>query len=456
MFTDVQRREMKGMSKIIYKAKYIYTEEKFVKDHAILVEDSVIKRIEKADLLVRAYPEARVSDWGEVVIVPGTVNAHNHCFQSLLRGIACDRPFLEWRDNALYKFSPRLTKEHIYNGAVFAFSEMMKCGVTTVSDFFYLHNYGIESDEMIIKAANDVGIRLVLARTMYDWNGAPSGYVETIDDAVRRTRDLALKYKNDDMVNIVPAPHSLHAATPEMILAGHALAKELGTKFHIHVAEEPFEVEQVMAEHNGKTPIEYLDELGVVDPSMAIIHGVWLKDTEIRILGEKGGNLIYCPSSNMFLADGITDLVAMMKYGVKIGLGSDGACSNNRISVFEEMRMAALLQKAKTVDAMCMNYKDAFLMGTKNGAEILDLPVGEIKEGCKADLVAIRTDVMSMQPISESGEQLLPNIVYSMQPDAIAKVMVDGKLTVDNGSLLNIPESQVVDMVNKTISEVDY
>ncbi len=441
--------------KTIFKPQYVYINGAFLKNQGILVNDNVIAKINDADTLVRGYPDAGIAEWNNMVMVPGTVNAHNHCFQSLLRGIACDRPFLEWRDNALYKYSPRLKREHIYNGAVFAFSEMMKCGVTTVSDFFYLHNFGVESDEMIIRAAHDVGIRLVLARTMYDWTGAPSGYVESIEQAVTNTRELAVRYKKDDMVNILPAPHSLHAASPDMVLAGYALAKELGTGFHIHVAEEPFEVEQVMAEHNGKTPIEYLDELGVVDENMAIIHGVWLKDSEIRTMGEKGANLIYCPSSNMFLADGITDLVAMRKYGVNIALGSDGACSNNRISVFEEMRMAALLQKAKTVDAMCLNYKDTFDMGTKNGGEILQLPIGEIKESLKADFVGVRTDVMSMQPISDSLEQLLPNLVYSMQPDAIARVVVDGKLTVCDGKLLNIPEEHVVELVNKTMREVE-
>lgn len=440
----------------IYIPKYLYIDNCFKEKYAVVVDNECIIKIDSIKNVKTDYPDAECYEWGETVLVPGTVNAHNHCFQSLLRGIACDKPFLEWRDNALYKFSPRMTKEHIYNGACFAFSEMMKCGVTTVSDFFYLHNYGIESDEMIVKAAQDVGIRLVLARTMYDWTGAPSGYVESIEDAVDRTRTLALKYKDDDMVNILPAPHSLHAASPDMILAGYALARELKTKFHIHVAEEPFEVEQVMSEHGGKTPIEYLDEIGVVDENMAIIHGVWLKDSEIKTMGEKGANLIYCPSSNMFLADGITDIVAMKKYGVNIALGSDGACSNNRISVFEEMRMAPLLQKAKTVDAMCLNYKESFDMGTKNGGQILDLPVGEIKVGYKADFVAIKTNVMSMQPISESKEQLLPNIVYSMQPDAITKVVVNGRITVDDGKLLNIPEEKVVEMVCKTMKDIDY
>lgn len=438
----------------IYKPEYVYINDKFEKGKGIYVENGKIKDIDGFDVIKNKYSDAEVEDWSNLIMTAGTVNAHNHCFQSLLRGLSCDRPFLEWRDEALYKYSPRLKREHIYGGALFAFAEMMKYGVTTVCDFFYLHNFGTESDEMIVKAAKDIGIRLVLARTMYDWKGAPSGYVESVDDAVKNTLSLALKYKNDDMVTVIPAPHSLHAATVEMVREGHKLAKELGCCFHIHVAEEPFEVDQVMAENNGLTPVEVLDKIGVVDESLVIIHGVWLKEGEIRLLGERGAKLIYCPSSNMFLADGITNIPSMMKAGVKIGLGSDGACSNNRISVFEEMRMAALLQKAKTLDAMCVNYKDVFKMGTENGGKILQLPIGKIDIGYKADFVGIRTDTMSMQPISESGEQILPNIVYSMQPDAVSRVVVDGKTTVKNGELTAVSEGEIVERIGQIMKEI--
>lgn len=441
--------------KILYKPEFLYSNGEFSKNKGVLVENDTIVEVGEAEALAKKYEDASLADWSHLIMIPGTVNVHNHCFQSLLRGLSCDRPFLEWRDEALYKYSPRLQKEHIYGGAVFAFGEMMKYGVTTVSDFFYLHNFGVESDEMIVKAAKDVGIRLVLARTMYDWDGAPKGYQETIDEAVENTRMLANKYKDNDMITVIPAPHSLHAASIQMVQAGHKLAKELGTCFHIHVAEEPFEVEQVKEEHNGLTPVELLDKLGVVDENMVIIHGVWLKDSEIKLLGERGAKLAYCPSSNMFLADGITDIVNMMKSGVKIGLGSDGACSNNRNSVFEEMRMAALLQKAKTLDAMCVNYKDTFKMGTEDGGEILQLPIGKIEAGYKADFVGVNMNDMSMQPISESAEQILPNLVYSMQPTAIEKVVVNGRLTVNGGKLNTVPESEIVKNVQRIMKEIE-
>lgn len=441
--------------KKIYEPDYLYTEGEVKEHFCVVTDENKIVEIGESKQIRKKYPDAEIETWKNMIMLPGTVNVHNHSFQSLLRGIACDRPFLEWRDKALYRYSPRMTRDDIYNGAVFAFAEMMKYGVTTVCDFFYLHNFGIESDEMVVKAAKDVGIRLVLARTMYDWKGAPEGYVEDIDTAVSNTRKLFGKYSDDDMVYIVPAPHSLHAASPEMIQAGHSLAKELGVKFHIHVAEEPFEVEQVMEEHGGMTPVELLDQLGVVDRHIVIVHGVWLKASEISLLGKKGGSLAYCPSSNMFLADGVTNLPQMLKCNVNVGLGSDGACSNNRISIFEEMRMASLLQKATYLDALCVDYKDSFSMGTKNGGKILDLPVGEITVGYRADFVGVRIDTMSMQPISESKEQILPNLVYSMQPDAIDKVVVDGRLTVEYGKILSMREEHVVALVGETMHRLE-
>lgn len=438
----------------LYQPSFLYYKDCFYKDYVVVTKDETIIDVGPLKDLVDKYPDAEKIMWKDLIMIPGTVNVHQHSFQSLLRGIAADKPFLEWRDRSLYHYSPLMEEEDIYNGAIFAFGEMMKRGVTCVSDFFYLHNFGLASDEAIIRAANDVGIRLVLARTMYDWNGAPSGYIETIEQAVVNTKTLAEKYKDNQMVNILPAPHSLHAASPEMIVEGHKLAKELGTCFHIHVAEEPFEVEQIQKEHNGLSTIEYLDSLSVVDESMVIIHGVWLKPSEIELLGSRKGSLAYCPSSNMFLADGITDIPAMINAGVNIGLGSDGACSNNRISIFEEMRMVSILQKAKTCDAMCINYQQAFDMGTKNGGKLLGLPIGEIKIGYKADFVGIDSNDLSMMPISENLEQMLPNIVYSMEPTAIHTVVTNGITTVENGQLIKIKEDLLKSKVKETMKRL--
>ncbi|WP_199613721.1 amidohydrolase family protein [Paenibacillus alkalitolerans] len=433
---------------ILYKADSIFYKNRFQNGLAVLVDNGVIQEVGDAKSLEAKYPGVERKDWSGKAIVPGTVNAHNHSFQSLLRGIAVDRPFLEWRDQALYKYSPLLDEDAIYTGALFAFGEMLKYGVTTVSDFFYVHNGGTDTDEAVIQAAKDAGIRLVLARTMYDWNGAPAGFQETVEDAVRRTRNLAIKYQGDPMVDIHPAPHSPHAASPEMIKAGHRLARELDTPFHIHVAEEMFEVVETLEKYRLR-PVHYLDRLGVLDESMIAIHLVWLDDSEIILLGERMAALAYCPSSNMFLSDGVTRIPDLLQSGVRVSLGSDGACSNNRISIFEEMRMCSLLQKVTRLDGTCINAKQVFDMGTKVGGELLRLPVGIIQEGYKADFVTLDLNDLSLSPKRE----LFANVVYSLQPNAIKDVVVNGRTIVEDGTLRTVSEKSIVDKVDRLFEQ---
>lgn len=428
----------------LYAADYVYVDDVFMEKQAILVSnDGRIQDIGAQDEMISRYPRVSITQWQGRAIVPGTVNSHNHSFQSLLRGIAIDKPFLEWRDQALYKYTPLLDEEAIYTGALLAFGEMMRYGVTTVSDFFYVHNGGTAYDEAVIRAANDLGIRLVFASTMYDWAGAPLAYRESVDEAVARTRKLAVKYQGNPMVTIQPAPHSPHAASPEMIKAGHRLALEMDTPFHIHVAEEMFEVEETLRDY-GLRPVHYLDSLGVLDERMIAIHLVWLKDSEIELLGKRGSSLAYCPSSNMMLADGITRIPDLIKSGVRVTLGTDGGCSNNRISVFEEMRMCSLLQKVARLDGTCITAKQVFDMGTKRAGEILRLPVGTLEIGAHADFVALDVNDLSLAPKNE----LFANIVYAMQPNAISHVVVAGKTVVEDGRLTTVSERSIVDRVD--------
>ena len=373
------------------------------------------------------------------LLVPGTLNAHNHSFQSMLRGVADDCDFFTWRDRALYAYTPRMDADTVYHGARFAFAEMLRAGVTTVCDFFYIHRGGNENDRAVVRAAQDLGIRLVLARTMYDWEGAPIEYRETIDEAVGRTRELAQEFAAHDDVHVCPAPHSPHAASPAMIQAGSRLAEELGTRFHMHVAEGRYERDTIRDKY-GKTPIRWLESLGLALERMTAIHCVWLEDDDIHLMAERDARLVYNPASNMFLGDGVTRVVDMLAAGVKIGLGSDGGCSNNRVSVFDEMRTCALLQKVTHLSSEVLPAETAFAMGTAGSADALDLPAGRIAAGHYADFVALDREDPSLQP-PWSYEK---NVVYSMTPHAIREVIVGGRTVFRDGELLGVPWSEVL------------
>ncbi|MCL6631332.1 MAG: amidohydrolase family protein, partial [Alicyclobacillus herbarius] len=195
----------------------------------------------------------------------------------------------------------------------------------------------------------------------------------------------------------------------------------------------------------GVRPVHYLNNLGVLDQRMVAIHLVWLNDDEIALLGARRVSLAYCPSSNMFLADGITKVPELLSSGVRVCLGTDGACSNNRISIYEEMRMTSLLQKARTLDATVIRATDTYAMGTSSAGEILRIPVGKVHPGYRADFVAIDLRDLSLHPISP--DLLLSHVVYSMQPTAIKRVVVGGKTVVSEGKLLTVPSERVRNMV---------
>jgi 5-methylthioadenosine/S-adenosylhomocysteine deaminase len=430
-----------------YLGRQVLSGQTLLADHAVVVRDGDIEAV-----VPREAPSLQgigIEDWGSVLIVPGTVNAHTHSFQSLVRGISDDLPFSRWRDEGIYRIAPRLGPDEIYAGALLTFGEMLRYGVTTVADFFYVHAGGNENDEAVIRAARDLGIRLVLARAMYDWRGAPDVYQESVDDAVRRCETLLGRYAGDPMVTICPAPHSPHAASAEMIRAGARLAETAGTRWHIHVAEGRYEVEKI-TRHHGRPPLHWLDHLGVVTDRMVAIHCVWLVEDEIRVMGARGAKLAYCPASNMFLGDGVTNISEMLDAGVIVGLGTDGPCSNNRASVFDEMRTAALLQKLATMSGETLPAETALAMGTRNGGLVLGLPVGEIAAGYRADLVALALDDLSLLPPGP----VLKHIVYALHPGAIERVVVAGRVVVDRGRLLTVPEDEIVARVDRAAASL--
>jgi 5-methylthioadenosine/S-adenosylhomocysteine deaminase len=377
-------------------------------------------------------------------LLPGTVNAHCHTFQSLLRGLGDDLDFAGWRDRVLYPFSERLDRHGIALGASFAFAEMLRHGATTCVDFFYLQDEGNENAEAVIEAARAVGIRLVLARTMYDWAGAPKRYRESVADAARRTRELIGAHRGDETTLVQPAPHSPHGASPAMIRAGSELAEAEATRFHIHVAEGRYEGDRTLREY-GATPIRYLDRLGVLGPRMIGVHCVWLDDEEVALMGARRAALAYCPSSNMFLGDGITRLPELRKAGVRVGLGTDGGCTNNRLSVFEEMRMAALLQRVRLLDGGALDAATVFELGTSSGAEILGLEAGAIAPGQLADLVAVDLGDPSLHPRID----LLKSVVYAMSDRAVTDVWVHGRRAVESGRLVSLDERELLARVRE-------
>lgn len=429
------------------RGELIWSDDAFHRDRVIVVEAGRIVDVAPADGVPQ---EASVSDWGAVAIIPGTVNCHGHAFQNLLKGFADDRPFDSWRDAVLYPFSEQLDGEAIYTGALFAFAEALLAGVTTTVDFFYLHDEGNHNARQVIRAAGDIGIRLVLARAFYDPDAptqAPARYRERPEDAAKRLHELAAETSDDELISVQPAPHSLHAASPATIGVALEAAAALEVPCHLHLAEAAYEVAQVK-ERYGTTPVRLLHREGLLDERLVAVHGVWLDDEELDLFAAAGSALVHCPGANAFLGDGIARLPEMLQRGIRVALGPDGGCANNRQSVFDEMRMASLLAKARLTDGGAMDAGEAFRLGTSAGADVLGLPIGEIAPGRKADLVALDLADLSLQPL----KTLERHLVNSLQPTAIERVMVGGRVVVQQGEPTRIDRAELVASIQRVTS----
>ena len=428
-------------------ARRVLSADGFAEGAAVVIAGDEIIGVEEVSRLDPAMP---VDDWGNVAIVPGPVNAHGHSFQNLLKGFADDRSFDSWRDEVLYPFSERLDADAVYAGALFAFAEALLAGVSTTVDFFYLHDGANENAEQVLRAARDLGIRLVLARAFYDEDAptrAPKRYRESAEDAATRTRQLADAHASDPLVSVQPAPHSLHAAAPETVAAALEVARDLDVPCHLHLAEASYEVEQVRARY-GTTPVRLLAREGLLDPKLVTIHAVWLDDEELDLLAEHDVAVVHCPGANAFLGDGIARLPEMLRRGIRVALGPDGGCANNRQSVFDEMRMASLLAKARLADGSALDATTAFQLGTEAGGRVLGLPVGRIAPGYKADLVALDLDDLSLHPLRTLERQM----VNSMQATAVTRVMVGGDVVAEGGRLTKVDTAQIRAAIDRTTS----
>lgn len=451
-----------------FEAALVYHDGSFRPDVALLVDAAGrIAEIGPADSV--REPEGSVSHAYDGALVPGAVNSHSHAFQILLRGVADSaRDFRDWVDNHMYRLALSLDGEDLEAASRLAFAEMLKNGVTTVGEFFYLHNApesegciprGNENSRRVIRAARQAGIRIQLLRCLYDRSEKPGQkrFHEPAEAAVRHTRELVTETRDDPAVTVTIAPHSLHGATAGGIRAADELSRELGLALQIHIAEEEQDLEYSQDKY-GTTPGRALQELGVLSERLCIVHGVWLDREEIDVLGEAGAGCAYNPISNMALGDGVADIPAMIRAGVTVALGCDGPGANHQVNVWQEMRFAEWLQRV-TLHRMNVipplrppgagprgsrgNY--CFDMGTRNGGRILGIPVGSLEPGSWADFVVLDLDELSLIPHHRRHpDALLHNIVNSMAARAAVRhVVVAGEQVVRDGCLTRLDEAEL-------------
>jgi len=383
--------------------------------HAVAVRGGRIEAVLPSAEAVQRYSGYARVDLPGHALIPGLVNAHTHAAMSLMRGLADDLPLMRWLQEHVWPVESRLASaDFVRDGTLLACAEMLRGGVTCFNDMYFF-------PEAALDAAQQAGMRAALGLIVLEF---PSAYAS--DPQAYLAKGLALRdrWRDHPLVSFCLAPHAPYTVSDESFRRIARLAAELELPVHVHVHETADEVARGEGEH-GRRPLARLEALGLLGPGLIAVHAVHLSAAEIALLAKHRASVAHCPSSNLKLASGIAPVAALLEAGVNVALGTDGAASNNRLDVFEEMRLAALLAKAAVGNAEAMPAHAALRAATLSGAIALglDAHIGSIAPGKAADLAAVSLDDVALQPVYD----VVSHLVYACGREHVTDVWVAGE-----------------------------
>lgn len=405
---------------------------------SVLIEnDKIIEIDDKIDF---SHVD-KVIDAENKILMSGMINTHTHLSMTLLRGLADDLPLNIWLNEHIWPMEAHLNGDYCYAGALLACVEMIKSGTTTFNDMYFFM-------DDVARAVDEAGLRGILSHGMIDLGNEEKRKAEFKETKriIEKCHDTA-----DGRITVAFGPHSPYTCSKELLEGVRKEADKYGNQIHIHVAETEYEVQQVMEAH-GKRPFEYLDEIGLLGDDVLAAHAVHLSPEEISIINNKGVKLSHNPASNMKLASGVSPVDEIIEKGICVSLGTDGAASNNNLDMFEEMKLAALLQKIHNMDPTCLTAKQTFEMATINGATALGMnsDIGTIEVDKKADLILLDSKAPHLTPFRHP----LSHLVYSASGSDVNTTICNGKILMENLEVLSIPEAQIIEMAQNAAEEM--
>jgi 5-methylthioadenosine/S-adenosylhomocysteine deaminase len=383
-----------------------------------------------ADLAVQ-YQASRVLDAEGRALLPGLINCHTHVPMTLFRGIADDKELMDWLNNYIFPAeSKAVDADFVRVGTRLALYEMLRGGTTTIVDMYMF-------EHVVAEELDRVGMRGILGQAVADF---PIPGFPTWHSMMEGCEKFVSDWKSHPRISAALAPHAPYTVGPDHLKECQALATRLECPLLIHLSETSAENQQIKKEH-GDTPVRYLDSLGLLTPRLIAAHMVWPDDAEIALLAQKGVGVGHCPQSNAKLASGIAPVIKMLKAGVRVGLGTDGAASNNDLDMWQEMQTAAFLQKVANNDATAMSARQTLELATSSAARAahLEKTVGQLAVGKQADLVLVRLDAPHQIPVYNPTSQL----VYTTKSTDVDYVFIDGKPVVELGKVLGIDEAEL-------------
>jgi 5-methylthioadenosine/S-adenosylhomocysteine deaminase len=396
-----------------------------LQQHAVVVRDGKIEAVLPAEQAAARFAAYERIDLSQHALIPGLINVHTHAAMTLMRGLADDLPLMSWLQDHIWPAEKRhVSPEFVRDGTLAACAEMLRGGVTCFNDMYFF-------PEAALEAALEARMRSVHGIIVIEF---PSVYAADPADYLRKGLEVRDRYGDEPLASFCLAPHAPYTVADETFRRVATLAAELDIPVHVHVHETEHEIERSLAEH-GARPLERLQRLNLVTPNLIAVHAVHLTREEIALLAHHGCSVAHCPSSNLKLASGFAPVAKLAQAGVNLALGTDGAASNNRLDMFQEMRTAALLAKGVSGDAQAMPAHATLRAATLGAAQALGLAdrVGSIVEGKAADLTAVSLQEIELQPCYD----VVSHLVYAAGREHVSDVWIAGERQLRQGELQN-------------------
>jgi 5-methylthioadenosine/S-adenosylhomocysteine deaminase len=407
------------------------------------IKDGVIEFVGSQDEIQPGFKAGKIIDGKNRLVMPGLINTHTHCGMTIMRNFANDLPLHDWLFDNIFPVEARLTGEDIYWGTMLGIAEMIKTGTTMFSDMY------LDMNE-VAKAVESSGIRANLSISPIKLNSEEKNKVI---DETDKIHDFYNNWNNnaDGRIKVSLEVHSTYLFNKEWLQRSAEIAKDLGIGIQIHIQETKRELSESIEKH-GVTPLEMCLKTGILDVPVIAAHCVYLNDNDMDILKAKNVSVAHNPTSNLKLGSGIAPISALIKRGINVSIGTDGAASNNNLNMFEEMHIAALLHKGYYNDPGVVSAREAITMATSNGAVAngLNGATGVIKKGMKADLIIINMDKPHLCPVNDPVSAL----VYSVQGSDVETSIINGKVVMENRVLTTIDEEFVMGRVREIAKRV--
>jgi 5-methylthioadenosine/S-adenosylhomocysteine deaminase len=373
----------------------------------------------------------RRMDGRACLAMPGLVNAHTHAPMSLFRGLADDLPLKTWLEEHIFPAEGKwVDEEFVYRGTLLACAEMIRSGTTTLADGYFF-------EEQVARAVIQSGMRALLAEGILDF---PTPDSPSPDESLGRFERFIETYSNSSLIHPTLFPHTAYTCSPGLLEKCRKIAERNGVPLITHLCETRGEVEEVFKKY-GRRPVDHLESLGILSPNLIACHCVWLTDEEMDLLARRGVRVVHNPESNMKLASGVAPVPELLARGVPVGLGTDGAASNNNLDLFQEMDFAAKLHKVHRLDPTVMPAGVVLEMATLGGARVLGMEkeIGSLEVGKKADVIVLDLNRPHLQPVYSIVSQL----VYSATGADVRDVIIDGKFVMENRRLLTLDAEEI-------------